>query len=92
MPNNNIWHAEVAVSLKYLSTDYIFSWKSKGVYDSKCKSLYIVFLHSIKVSGYRIVIKFDNDPLAVEQNNYMTKILNVYIINDLDTWARNLTI
>ena len=27
--------------------------------------------------------KFDKAPLAEEQNNYLTKILNVYIIYDL---------
>ena len=30
-------------------------------------------------------IKFDKDPLAVDQNNYVSKIVNVYIIYDLDT-------
>ena len=27
--------------------DYVLSWESKGVYDSKHKSLYTAFLHSI---------------------------------------------
>ena len=36
-------------------------------------------------------IKFDKDPLAVEQYNYMSKIVNVYIIHDLDAWPRNPT-
>ena len=36
-------------------------------------------------------IKFDKDPLAVEQNNYASKILNVYIVYDLDAWSRNST-
>ena len=63
----------------------------KGVYDSKRKPLYTAFWHSIKLYGYRIVIKFDKDPLDVEQNNYLTKIVNVYIVNDLDAWPRNLT-
>ena len=31
-------------------------------------------------------IKFDKNPLAVEQNNYATKIVNAYIVFDLDTW------
>ena len=31
-----------------------------------------------------MIIKFDKDPLAVEQNNYLTKIVNVYIVCDLD--------
>ena len=31
-------------------------------------------------------IKFDKDPSAVEQNNYLTKIVNVY---DLNAWPSN---
>ena len=27
-------------------------------------------------------IRFDKDPLAVEQNNYLTNIINVYIVYD----------
>ena len=53
--------------------------------------LYTAFLHSIKLSGYRIEIKFDKDPLALEQNNYLTKIVNVCIVYDLDVWPRNPT-
>ena len=34
--------------------------------------LYIAFLHSIKLSEYRIRIKFEKDPLAVEQYNYVS--------------------
>ena len=48
-------------------------------------------MHNIKFSEYKIGIKFDKDPLAVEQNNYLTKIVNVYIAYDLDNWLRNLT-
>ena len=36
-------------------------------------------------------IKFDKDPLAVEQNNYLTKIVNVYIVYDLEAWPRSPT-
>ena len=45
----------------------------------------------MKPSEYRIGIKFDKDPLAVERNNYSNNILNVYIAYDLDAWPRNLT-
>ena len=45
----------------------------KPIYNSNLKPLYTSFLHSIKLSGY----KFDKGPLAVEQNNYATKIVNV---------------
>ena len=48
-------------------------------------------MHSIKIPEYRIGRKFDKGPLAVEQNNYLTKILNVYIVYDLDAWPRNPT-
>ena len=42
--------------------------------------LYTAFLHSIKLSGHMIGIKFDKDTLAVEQNNYLTKVVNIYIV------------
>ena len=48
-------------------------------------------MHRVKLSGYRMVIKFDKDPLAVEQNIYWSKIVNVYFAYDLDAWSRNRT-
>ena len=33
-------------------------------------------------------IKFDRDPLAVEQKNCASKIVDVYIVYDLDVWPR----
>ena len=33
-------------------------------------------------------IKFDKDPLVVEQNNCLTKIVNLYIVYDLDAWPK----
>ena len=33
-------------------------------------------------------MKFDKDPLAVEQNNYLTKIVNVYIVYELYDWPK----
>ena len=36
-------------------------------------------------------IKFDKNPLAVEQNNYLKKIVNFYIVYDLYAWQRNPT-
>ena len=72
-------------------TDCVFSWKSNGVYNSKLMPLYTAFLHSTKLSGYKMGIKFDKDPLAVEQNNYLTTIVNVYIVYELPAWPRNPT-
>ena len=54
-------------------------------------SLYTAFLHSTKRSGYTIGKKIDKDPLAAEQNNYLSKIVNVYIVYDLHVWLRNPT-
>ena len=48
-------------------------------------------MHSIKLSQYKIGIKFDKDPLAVEQNNYLIKFVNVCIDYDLVVWSKNLT-
>ena len=66
-----------------LCIDYVLSSKSNGVYNSKLKPLFTSFLHSIKPSGYKMEIKFDKDLLGVEQNNYLTKIENVYIVYEL---------
>ena len=55
-------------------------WKSNGIYHCKLKPLYTAFLRSIKLSGYKMGVRFDKDPLAIEQNNYLIKIVNVYIV------------
>ena len=73
------------------NTDYVLSWKSKEVRNSKVKPLYTIFLNSINFSGYRIGIKFDKDLLAVEQNNYLSKVVKVHVIYDLDALPRNPT-
>ena len=52
------------------------------------KPLYTAFVQSIKLSEYRIGIKIDKYPLAVEQNNYLTKIINFHIVYDLDAWPK----
>ena len=36
-------------------------------------------------------LKLDEDPLAVEQNNHTSKIVDVYIFYNLDAWPRNST-
>ena len=35
-----------------------------------------------------MAIKFNKDPLYVEQNNYLTKLVNVYIVYELDAWQK----
>ena len=53
-------------------------------------SHYILF-SCIAFSGYRMGIKLDKDSLAVEENGYLRKIVNVYIVYELDAWPRNPT-
>ena len=36
-------------------------------------------------------IKIDGDPLAVDQKKYAAKIVNAYIVYELDTWSTNLS-
>ena len=62
----------------------MLSCKSKVVFNSKPNPLYNAFLHRIKLSEYKIGIKFDKDPLSIEQNKYSTKVVNVYVVYDLD--------
>ena len=82
----NTWYVKLR---KIKDTDYVLGWKSQGVYMSELKPLYTAFLHSIKLFGYRMGVKFDKDPLAVEQNNYLTKVVNAYIVYDLNVWPLN---
>ena len=61
--STNTWFKIKTLELKKdKGTDYVFSWKSKGIFNSKIKPLYSIFLHSIKLSEYRIGIKFDKIP------------------------------
>ena len=86
--SSNTWYFRFKKRQKYW---YVDSWKSKGLFNSKPKPFYTAFLHSIKFAEYRIGIKLDQDPLAVEQTNYLRKIVNVYIVYHLDAWPRNPT-
>ena len=45
-------------------------------------------MSNIKYFNEKIGLQFNYTPLAVEQNNHATKIVNIYIINDLDYWPK----
>ena len=92
--NTFVYHPTLDDTLKLKKdkgADYVLSWKSNGVHNSKLKLLYTAFLYSLKRSGYNMGIKFDKDLSAVKQNNYLTKIVNAYIVYDLVVWSRNPT-
>ena len=42
-------------------SDYVLSWKSKRVYNSKSNQLYTAFLHSIKLFEYRMGMTTDKN-------------------------------
>ena len=67
-------------------TEYIISWKSKGIYNSKLIALHGAFLPSVKYFRNKIEIQSNSTPLVIEQNSYAKKIVNVYIIYDLHNW------
>ena len=69
-------------------TDYVIGWKSKEVYNSKLVTSHGAFLPNIKYFTRKIGIKFNNTPLLIEQNNYTTKTVNVYIVYDPDDWPK----
>ena len=56
-------------------TDYLIGWESKGVYTPEIIPLHTAFLHRIKVLDIECEKKFDKDPLATEQSNYVTHIV-----------------
>ena len=71
--------------IKYLntSTKYITNWRSKGVYNTKLIPIKNDSLPNIKYFKYKIGIQLNKTPLIVEQNIYVSKMINVYIIYDL---------
>lgn len=60
--------------------NYFISWKSKGLYSSILFPSYTHLLHSINLFGYKMGIKFDEDPLVAEKTRYITKVVNAYIV------------
>ena len=74
---------------KYKGIDYIHTWKSKWLYNFTLSAKNNHFLHSIIFSCDKVRIKFEKDFLAVLQTNYATKIVNVYIVYELNTWPQN---
>lgn len=63
------------------------AWKSKRRYNFGFKPLH--GLVPVIIFGRKIVLRFNNGIWTVTQNNnYKTKIINVYIVCELDTWPR----
>ena len=71
-------------------TEYIVGWESKGLYNSKPIALHDAFLSNVKYFGIKIRIQNNKTPLAIEQINYTSGIVNVCIVYNLDNWQKNL--
>ena len=46
------------------------------------------FLPNKKYFTIKKGIQFNSTPLVVKQNNYTTKMVNVYIVYDLHNWPK----
>ena len=60
----------------------------KILFESKLFPLHGPFLPDIKYVRYKIGMELNNTLLVVEQCNYATKIVNTYIVYDLDNWPK----
>ena len=58
------------------------------MYNSKVKALRGTFLPNVKYFWNKIGIQFNNPALVIEQSNYATRIVNNYIVYDLDNWTK----
>ena len=66
-------------------TEYITGWKSKVLFEWKLLPLRGAFIPNVKRFDYNIGMQFDNTPVAIDENNYTTKIVNAYIVYDLNS-------
>ena len=64
----------------------LVGWKSKRAYAFKLNLLCTVVLYNIKRFVYKIGMQFNKSVLVLEQSNYPTKIVNTYIVYDLNDW------
>ena len=66
------------------STKYVTGCKFKGLFEQKFVPLNGTFISNVKQFGREMNIQFNNTSLVLDQNKIPTKILNAYIVYDLD--------
>ena len=66
------------------TSENAISWRSKGVHISNLKLWHGAFMSRLRYYAKKIWIYLNKSPLVVEQNNYSTKIVNAYIVYDLN--------
>ena len=78
------------IDFKQKNNEYkVSAQNSKGVYTFKLFSLHNVS-PIIKYFDQKIELQFNYSTLVVKCKNDVTKILNVYLVYDLDNWPINL--
>ena len=77
------------LNIKYEKTsENAIGWKSKGIYNSALKHLRRGFLPQLRYNTGKICVNLDRSPLVLKQNNYSKKIVNAYIVYDLNDWPK----
>ena len=71
-------------TIKHHNTEYIISWRTKRLYTTKLTSISNGLLPDIVCFNKKWHCDLD-----VDQNNYSTEIVNVYIVFGLDYWPEN---
>ena len=61
------------IKCKNTSTEYVITWKSKRVYNSKLVAINNDFAPNIKYFK-KVGLQFNNTPLVIKQNNYSMKM------------------
>ena len=77
------------LQIKYEMTfENVISWKSKRINTTNLKPLHGAFLPQLRYDARKICVHVTKSPLVVEQNNHSTKIINAYIVYDLNDWPK----
>ena len=72
------------INVKQTNNEYnVYAWKSKGIYSTELRPL-----HNLApiIAYYRckIAFRFNYRILTIIQKSYKSKIMNIYIVYDLD--------
>ena len=67
-------------------TDYVIT---KPKTKTKLLPLHGASMLNIYYVGYKMWIQFNTNPLVISQKKFTNKIVNVYIVHDLNNWPKS---